>query len=63
MKCVLGNSNAMDNKLNCSKYIADDVATACMDSSISIIKILLTHKKISVEAYIQLFCKQSFRSM
>ena len=32
MKCVLGNSNAMDNKLNCSKYIADDVATACMDS-------------------------------
>ena len=32
MKCVLGNSNAMDNKLNCSKYIADDVASACMDS-------------------------------
>ena len=32
MKCVLGNSNAMDNKLNCSKYIADDIASACMDS-------------------------------
>ena len=32
MKCVIGNSNAMDNKLNCSKYIADDVANACMDS-------------------------------
>ena len=32
MKCVLGNSNAMDNKLNCSNYNAPDVATACMDS-------------------------------
>ena len=32
MKCVIGNSNAMDNQLNCSKYIADDVANACMDS-------------------------------
>ena len=32
MKCNLGNTKAMDNKLNCSKYIADDVATACMDS-------------------------------
>ena len=32
MKCVLGNTKAMDDKLNCSNYIADDVATACMDS-------------------------------
>ena len=32
MKCVVGNSNAMDNKLNCSSYNAPDVATACMDS-------------------------------
>ena len=31
-KCVLGNSNAMDNELNCLSYDAPDVATACMDS-------------------------------
>ena len=32
MKCSLGQNKAMDGNLNCNKFIADDVATACMDA-------------------------------
>ena len=33
--CAIGKKTVMSGKLNCERYIADDVAVACMDSSAS----------------------------
>ncbi len=45
MKCSLGNQTAMNGELNCNKYIADDVATACMDTQASFYKNIFDPQK------------------
>ena len=45
IKCSLGSANAMDGNLNCNKFIADDVATACMNALAPIYKNIFDPKK------------------